>query len=239
MCTATYLPINQRGDVILTFSRDEQPQRSPKSLTRDSVNGLQICFPRDTMQGGTWLAAADNGTWVCLLNGAFAKHQRQPPYRRSRGLVLLDVFQYDSFQTFTERYNFIDIEPFTILSYKNKCLFELRWDAHNKHLKKLENDLPHIWSSATLYPPEWQVEREAWFETWQRQVELQPTTAAELIMDFHYNGGEKQPEYGLIMQRPNGVQTVSISQIVVANGTSQLRYHELCSKVSLVEYFKK
>ena len=53
----------------------------------------KIIFPKDAKAGGTWFAAADTGVIAVLLNGAFKKHIAQPPYRKSRGLILLEIMQ--------------------------------------------------------------------------------------------------------------------------------------------------
>ena len=113
-----------------------------------------ISFPRDPQAGGTWIASTDENYTLCLLNGAFKKHQWDPPYRLSRGLVLLDFFKYNDPNKFRTAYNFSDVEPFTLLiigSVSNNSTEELRWDGQKIHHTELDPAKPFIKSSVTLY----------------------------------------------------------------------------------------
>ena len=96
---------------MLTSNRDENAARSPQHLDREEIgpkgaSGARLVFPRDTAAGGTWIAASDSNRVVCLLNGAFEKHHHRPPYRRSRGLMVLDFFRFATSVAFFEKYNF-------------------------------------------------------------------------------------------------------------------------------------
>ncbi|MBK6998312.1 MAG: NRDE family protein [Lewinellaceae bacterium] len=114
MCTVTYLP--RPSGFILTHNRDEAPSRSSQSIVREKTpGGKTLLFPRDTLAGGTWIATSREGRTACLLNGAFVLHKRELPYRRSRGLILLDFFDWENPDIFFERYDFERVEPFTML----------------------------------------------------------------------------------------------------------------------------
>ncbi|MFM8371345.1 MAG: NRDE family protein, partial [Bacteroidota bacterium] len=94
MCTVTYIP--NRSGFTLTHNRDEAPSRSSVSISQnDEGPDGQIVYPRDSKAGGTWFAVSESGKTVCLLNGAFVRHHHNPPYKRSRGLMVLDFFNYD------------------------------------------------------------------------------------------------------------------------------------------------
>jgi len=164
MCTVTYLPYHD--GFILTHNRDEAPTRSPNLISRENRGGDKLIFPKDTKAGGGWVAAARSGRVACLLNGAFVKHQHQPPYRRSRGLVLLDFFDWPDPDDFFTRYELDDIEPFTFLFFATGRVTELRWDGVHRHRLDLSAAAPHFWCSATLYPPPMQALREQVFQEW-------------------------------------------------------------------------
>ena len=101
----------------------------PQLIFDEASPTLRLLHPKDARAGGTWLVATNNGTVACLLNGAFKKHHHSPPYRRSRGLMILDAAtQYNSFQNFTQHYDFEGIEPFTLVVCESEKVFELRWD---------------------------------------------------------------------------------------------------------------
>ncbi|MFW0694651.1 hypothetical protein ACN091_10365, partial [Aliarcobacter butzleri] len=78
--------------------------------------------------------AMTTGLTACLLNGAFVAHTPQPPYKHSRGLVVLDAFDYVSIDSFINQYSFTGIEPFTLLlaetdRLSGQRLVELRWNG--------------------------------------------------------------------------------------------------------------
>ncbi|HWZ21081.1 MAG TPA: NRDE family protein, partial [Cytophagaceae bacterium] len=87
MCTVTYLP-KPNGEYILTSSRDEKIVRPAAAVPQCyTIGGKSIVFPKDPTAGGSWIAYAGEKT-VCLLNGGFKKHISNPPYKKSRGLVV-------------------------------------------------------------------------------------------------------------------------------------------------------
>ena len=95
MCTVTYLPLAQ--GYFLTSNRDEKSIRKKALQPSKFETGSGILlFPKDADANGTWIAAHDRGESVVLLNGAFESHVSNPPYERSRGLVLLDLFESSS-----------------------------------------------------------------------------------------------------------------------------------------------
>jgi uncharacterized protein with NRDE domain len=59
-------------------------------------NGQKLFFPKDTDAGGTWIVMKENGDAAVLLNGAFINHTAEPPYRLSRGIILLDIFSTEN-----------------------------------------------------------------------------------------------------------------------------------------------
>jgi hypothetical protein len=230
MCTVTVFPGPQ--GYILTHNRDEAPTRSPLDISRVMHNHVgELIYPKDTLKSGTWIAAAPGGLTVCLLNGAFEKHTRQPEYRRSRGLVLLDYFETNSAADFFENYDFTDIEPFTLLVLRPEGHLEFRWDGQQKHLVSLPANAPHFWCSATLYPADMREKRQAVFEKWIQQpafqqANTQEALAAELLR-CHQNGSVDDPENNFVMNRSNRVRTVSITQVTTNPDAVVMHYLDL------------
>lgn len=223
MCTVTYVPQEKKG-FILTSNRDEAPHRSPQHITQVQLYEQQLLFPRDAGAGGTWIATSNKNRVVCLLNGAFHHHQHQPPYRKSRGLVLLEAFEYQTLAAFAENYNLCEIEPFTLILCEQNSLLELRWDGDQKHLRPLNPRGRYIWSSATLYSPAVKQQRQEWFEQWPSEKEQ---THAERMMDFHKHAGNGDPYNDIVMNRDGVVQTVSITQIINNHSEIRMDYHDL------------
>ena len=81
------------------------------------IEGKKIMFPKDGEAGGTWIGATPYGRVVCLMNGAFVRHERQLPYRMSRGQVVLDALISDNLSDFLQHYLLENIEPFTLVAF--------------------------------------------------------------------------------------------------------------------------
>lgn len=223
MCTVTYIA-HEKG-FWLTSNRDEAPNRSPKTISKKKLkNGATLLFPRDTKAGGTWIAAATDHRVACLLNGAFEKHAHRPPYRVSRGLMVLDFFNYPSPALFFQHFDFEGIEPFTMIIVDKGQLLEFRWDGSEPAVHHLPASGKFIWSSATLYPAEIKARREQIFEEWlERTTEITPDN----ILNLHRNGRVGDPRHDFIMNRDNLVRTVSITHIGVNQGSLHMQYADL------------
>lgn len=223
MCTVTYIP-QPGGHFVLTSNRDENAARSPQSLDYEMIGEAKLVFPRDTGAGGTWIAASDSNRVVCLLNGAFVKHKHQPPYKRSRGTMVLDFFRFATAADFFDQYDFEGMEPFTFLIVDDGQPWELRWDEQQTHVRRLNPQGRYLWSSATLYPGEVGETRQQWFRDWlDGRIDFSPAA----ILDFHQTGGKDDDWNGFIMNREGRVQTVSITQIVKSEVGISLVYNDL------------
>ncbi len=223
MCTVTFLPLKDR--VLITSNRDEHVLRAPAALPEAvRTEHGNILFPRDGQAGGTWIALHSNGNAMVLLNGAWKRHEHQPPYRKSRGLIFLDIFN-----TATPSDTFSDIEldgiePFTLVIWEHNSLTETRWDGTRKYLTRLPADVPRIWSSATLYDEEVIALRKRWFADW-----LAATTVknAETIRRFHEWGGNGDETIALKMNRNGLLQTVSITGMEIGTSKAAMYYRDI------------
>ncbi|MFN3848794.1 MAG: NRDE family protein [Spirosomataceae bacterium] len=224
MCVLTYIPTENNG-FILTSNRDEAVSREPAIPPRKyHLHGQNVFFPKDPKGGGTWIASCGNFT-LCLLNGGFEKHIPQPPYRQSRGKVILDFYEYQNVNEFVNQYLFDGIEPFTLIIIENigdLIIHELRWDAHKIFVTPIDATQSHIWSSATLYSPKIRLQREQWFRDF-----LVERPNRDSILDFHHFGGKEDIRNGIKMNRDNKLQTISITQFVIDNDEFVISYHDL------------
>lgn len=224
MCTVTFVPY---GDgFLLTGNRDESLKRSQVEWPSvQSFDNYTLTYPKDVTGNGTWIAVDDRGNIVCLLNGAFLPHKRKERYRHSRGLVVLGIFSFQSAEDFYDNYDLHDIEPFTLVLFFKGELFEFRWDGEKKHLLTLPSDRPHLWSSVTLYNPEIQRKRKAWFEHWLEQTD---PYSRESILSFHRSGGLDDPANNIMMKR-SYVETLSISSVFLSGNRMSVIYNDLIS----------
>lgn len=223
MCTVTYLPAKE--NLHITSNRDEKNRRTDAfaPAVYQSPSG-RIMYPKDGDAGGTWISGHENGNVVVFLNGGFVAHTPRPPYRKSRGLVLLDLIGHPTPYTAFQSVNLHNIEPFTAVIRDNAILFECRWDGEQKHTTELDALAPHIWSSVTLYDTETIAKRKGWFDEWVA-VNSEPTQ--EEILHFHQFTGDGDSHNDLKMNRDGNMLTVSITSIEINNNGLGMNYLDL------------
>ncbi|RZM21692.1 MAG: hypothetical protein EOO88_31965 [Pedobacter sp.] len=225
MCTVTYI-VHGR-DKYFTSNRDENKLRPVAAMPQTITwNGKNITFPRDPHAGGTWFAVTQTGTIAILLNGAFETHVPVYPYKKSRGLVLLEMVAEEYVHEFFEQYDLSGIEPFTIILFNHDRLFELRWNSRRKFSKQLAADKNHIWSSATLYSAAVSKKREDLFRIFEA---THPFRDAGIIRNFH-SDNHADDQNGFIINRSNGIQTQSITQAILREDQLTLIHQDLFSK---------
>lgn len=225
MCTVTYIP-KGNNEFLLTQNRDESPNRSAHNLVKVNRNGKKLLFPQDNGAGGTWIAISDSNQLVSILNGAFSKHKHLPPYRKSRGIMALEFFDFSNAEQFFRTFDFEGMEPFTMLIFDDGKLFDFRWDGQYKFIEELEIDRTHIWASSTLYTKEARKKRKIWFEEWKKN---RTDFSQSAILDFHRTAGDGDPENDIIMNRSNMVRTTSITSIIKSNSKSEMYFSDLLS----------
>lgn len=229
MCTVTYLPIGPTG-FILTHSRDEKAQRPAAQPPRSElIGGQSVTFPQDPQGKGTWIASSA-GLTVCLLNGGFVPHLPKQSYRHSRGLVVLDAFDFVSIDSFIEHYTFTDLEPFTLLLAQAGRLTELRWNEKRLYINEKDPKKAHIWSSVTLYTTDVIQQRERWFAQWQREVSYWSVAGIRL---FHKTAGEGDAQHSIRMNRQNQYFTVSLTSVLSNGQQTAMIYEDLAPKLSV------
>jgi hypothetical protein len=223
MCTVTFIP---SGDnFFFTSSRDEWAERDTAVFPAiHEISGRRLLFPMDLPLGGTWIAVHETGTAAVLLNGAIRKHISRPPYRKSRGLVLLDLISHSSPIEAFSGSDFNGIEPFTVVLFENRNLYCVKWDGKGKWVELLNFRTPHIWSSVTLYEPDIIQKRESWFSEW---LLKNPNPSVADIIRFHMQGGDGDPVNDLHMNRGDRLFTNSISSIRLSQDMAAFRYLDL------------
>ncbi len=194
-----------------------------KEFQRKSLGTQVLYYPEDLEAHGSWIAFSDKGIAACLLNGGAKSYIRKVPYRKSRGLVVLESFDYKTVDEFYSSYNFKDIEPFTLLIKSRDEFCKITHDEDETRLAQLNPDTTHIWSSTTLYTKEVREKRRKWFEAWlSKNPELNPDN----IRAFHYSAGDGDSENDLVMSRWGILKTLSITQISVRENEADLVYQD-------------
>jgi uncharacterized protein with NRDE domain len=225
MCTVSFVSAN--GKTIISSNRDEKTLRpsavEPKNYL---VNNKNVIFPKDPKAGGTWFAVDDKGTVLVLLNGANEKHLHQPPYRKSRGLIVLDTISSVSPVLFWEQINLESIEPFTIVLFQEGSLFQLRWDGVEKETTELDTTRNYVWSSSTLYQKDIRENRSKWFYSF---LKSNPNATQKKMLHFHRYTEEENQENGLVINRNEELKTLSITQAVLEQNKVAILHHDLIS----------
>lgn len=223
MCTVTF--VSYRDTYILTSSRDEKNTRG-KALSPavwESSSG-KLLFPADSNAGGSWFIAHENGNAAVLLNGADIPHLSNPPYLKSRGLVLMEIMQEKFPESYFREIMLEGIEPFTIVLVQQGELWHCQWNGRERSLFLLPFDQPNIWSSVTLYDSAVHLRRVEWFNDW---LSIHPQPAREDMIQFHLTGGVGDTSIDIRMDRPGLVSTVSITALVSGNGKMEMSYLDL------------
>jgi uncharacterized protein with NRDE domain len=224
MCTVTFVRSGTRS--IITSNRDEQAVRQAIAPKAYLLNNKTIIFPKDPKAGGTWYAVDDHANVLVLLNGAEEKHRWNPPYRKSRGLIVLDLISSAAPFSEWEKIDLSNIEPFTIVLYGNERLAQLRWNGIEKNTLELDPKENYIWSSTMLYPKDVREQRATWFDEF---IASNPAPTPADMYGFHRYTGHEDLEFGLVINRNNVLQTVSITQTVIEDNNVSIVHHDLIS----------
>ena len=153
MCTVSFY--NDKDTIILTSNRDEHHSRLQSSAPSIyNTKEHQLIFCKDAQANGTWMVLRNDGVAIVLLNGAFERHAINPPYKKSRGLVVLDIISEENCLQKYNEYDLAVIEPFTLVIYSHSHLYECVWNGAEKFIQEKSIQERHIWSSVTLYDRE-------------------------------------------------------------------------------------
>lgn len=222
MCTVTYIPTKE--GCIITSNRDEKITRE-RALppTEYYIEEKKIIFPKDPKTGGTWIAHSETKI-VVLLNGAQEKHIPKSNYRKSRGLIVLELISVENSLQYWESVDLTGIEPFTIVLFENNKLLQLQWNDIEKSEEEKDENQFHIWSSSTLYSKEIREQRKIWFANF---IKENYNPSSDEILHFHQFTESENKEYGLQINRNDTLKTISITQCQVTQDNIEMRYLDL------------
>ena len=205
--------------IVITSNRDEQRTRK-HSLTPEFIQHgtRKTILARDAQAHGTWFLTDNTGRIAVLLNGAFECHVPSPPYRKSRGIILLNLFQEKDLKSTFLNYNLDHVEPFQLIYIDKNQSFQCVWDGNQKHLFEIDLSTPQVFFSPTLYTKEQQEVKRDHFYT---AIVAFERLNAKWLLDYHSNQHPLTSETNFFMSREYH-STKSISQVEI--GASQSRY---------------
>jgi uncharacterized protein with NRDE domain len=224
MCTVTYIKYNDQ--YYFTSNRDENINRQSALHPQKNVyENFSLYYPVDPVGKGTWFCVKNDGTICILLNGAQKKHVSNGFYLKSRGIVLLELMNNQNIVLGWEEMNLEKIEPFTIITFLNGALSQLRWNGTEKESIELNADEAHIWSSATLFTEEIIVQRKTWFEAFLKDNAF--TIDGNKMLSFHADTQKENTENGLQIKRSNNILTKNITQCVLRKNDFTITHLDL------------
>lgn len=220
MCTVSIVP-NTSGGVQLISNRDEKVLRKTNLPNRYLIGDEWVFFPKDHEKGGTWIAIGSSGRVVCLLNGGRSSHTPTGFESKSRGQVVLDVFNYNSVKDFANHFSYENCEPFTLLvldDWEANDLTEFVWDGTRLEKTIVPIGNGKLWSSSTLYNDEVKLHRQKAFN---KKIEF-PKNRCRLVKELHLS----QEVNGFILSGQN-LRTVSTTIISTNQIGFSMIYNDL------------
>lgn len=223
MCTLTYSLSNNQ--VVITSNRDEHRTRAAALAPAPMVlNGRNAWAPIDAVSGGSWLVVREDGWISVLLNGAENAHKKAPLYRKSRGLVLLELLESEELEKGWNSLNLSNIEPFTILHLGKNQVIRHRWNGIQKEQVFQDARQSHLWCSSTLFNPAQTEQRLHIFHT-QMQT-ISSVNLAPAILALHLQP-EEASHPGFRMNRSNDMLTKNLVQLVIDQGQMSMLFMDL------------
>ena len=212
MCIVSFYHLNNQ--VVLTHSRDEAIDRKASSEIEEHIlNDKKYYAPVDKLKNGTWIFYSEE-YMACILNGGKTKPiELKSHYKKSRGIVLLSLLNYDNVQEFIAKENLEDIAPFTMFVYERKLKksFLLFWDEKTLEVNELIDEKFIFRASSTLYSFNKMTELENIFPTFN-------TTSPEEIFNVHLQVKMNDGDVAI------GKATTSITQIMANDSLTEMKY---------------
>jgi uncharacterized protein with NRDE domain len=216
--------VPNKDNLIFTFNRDEHPLRNNiEAIEVKRINKKKIYYPKDQKHGGTWFVVDNKGNLALLFNGAFVKHIKKPIYEKSRGVLLLELFEYDNFLEAFSKCNLNEIEPFSVIAFFQNQLQRLTWDGEVKNCSNLNIQDQYIFSSATIYDTQIQHKRKNWLKEY-----LENKAGNENnLMEFHQNYNSEDLINGLVINRSENLKTISTTQAIIGIQNTELKHSNI------------
>jgi hypothetical protein len=206
MCTVSFVPL--KNSYCITSNRDESIKRE-KAIppSKYLINNKEVFFPKDLKAGGTWFAHT-NENCIVLLNGAEEKHIVKESYRKSRGLIVLDLISSVKPIKEWESIDLKNIEPFTIILFSEKKLYQLQWNENEKSTIQLDASQ----------------KRAIWFKDF---IKLENNIDSQKLLNFHQFTESENKNFGLQINRNNILKTISITQCNISKNDITFNYIDL------------
>ncbi|MBC6954265.1 MAG: hypothetical protein DWB46_08775 [Leptolyngbya sp.] len=220
VCTVSVIPLPSAGFRLVT-NRDESRRRAaadPPEWRGPPALPVRALWPTDTHAGGTWVAAAETGLALALLNVNAPGGESAPPRagRRSRGLLipsLIDALTADEAADRLAAADLARFDPFRLVAVQPDARgvprsLDAVWDGERLHLTAHGQAAVCFASSglgdAVVLP------RLPLFE----ELVVAPGPTPEAQDAFHAHRWPHRPEISVLMSR-DAARTVSVTAVEV------------------------
>ncbi len=250
MCTLSIISVAAQADVgprgmRVVFSRDEDRRRPAALAPRwrslgQGHRATRAIWPTDPLGGGTWIAAADSGLVLCLLNLNLEPPPVLPQTLLSRGRVIPMLLTADGAAAAIASLQNLDLDrfaPFRLVAAEASSdgVLVASWDRASLTLTRQAN--PACLVSSGLGDSSVQC-RTRVFE----DALAQGGPTPEVQDRFHLHAWPNHPELSVLMSRPDA-RTVSITKVELIPGknslfTVQMSHHPVREGSSGLEAMK-
>lgn len=224
MCTLSIIA-RPGGGFRGVCNRDESRERTaslpPAWRTLDS--DIRAIWPTDAAAGGTWIAAAESGILLSLLNynpaPAVGPTACSPASKGlvSRGLIIPELIRHESVEEIASALQAMELSDFAAfrlvaaeLSDGEPQATEFRWDR--RLLERFVHEPGPVCFASSGLGDERVLPRLQLFEQMMGSI---PTPAAQ--DRFHAHQWADQPEISVLMSREDA-RTVSVTRVEVGPG---------------------
>ncbi len=219
MCTVSFVPYKK--GFILTANRDEFSDRSRADFPNfvETKRG-KVEFPKDGDAGGTWIAMSKT-LCVSLLNGNYDRDLSKT-YRKSRGLVALEPFDFETIEAYLEQADFNGINGFTMVLIDLKSeIWELKWDGSELKTQRYDLNHPKLWVSV---PDRFNHIRSWRNDAFTKVLEKDQHPDPDTIRSFHQIKSDPGG-FGTQIVKNDMVYTVSMTQIIHNQKEPEISYY--------------
>jgi hypothetical protein len=189
MCTVTFSP--GKESIYFTSGHDEKTLGHASAIPAvlELSSGKVIC---PNTEEGAWIAGHENGNVAVFLDAAYVPHVAKPPYRKFRGLILLDLIDHYTPLNCFLAVNLNNVEPFTAIIRDNRHLFECYWNGKQKDYEEVDASLPAIWGSANHFDEQAMEKKRTQFKDF---TDTHPEPSQKDIIAFHQAQSAKAITY--------------------------------------------
>ncbi|MCY4562414.1 MAG: NRDE family protein [Flavobacteriaceae bacterium] len=238
MCIVTYVPTTT--GFILTFNRDENPERLALPPDYHYFFNQLLLYPEDTKARGSWFAInLKRYRLGCIMN-AQQPQDSYPTKSKSRGLFLLYQLIYQNSEGQLVDYRLRDYLPFKYLSLEFKTkpftLVVYHWDGIKLSQKSKDINKRDIWSSLSLYSGEKHLENKEIFDKWTSENK---GTDQDGLLELHHNQFNQplKSKNFYPHQQDLPIQTVSVTSLKVDEVNKKMIHLDLVKKQKIFREF--